>query len=117
MLIIGFILMGTSALFIPYFSTIGVTLSWWGALLFVGRVGAATVETMSDVYFFKQIDGRNASLVGYYRRARPAAYIVAPLLASLLLGFELIELRELFYILGGVMFFAVFFALQLKDTK
>lgn len=117
MLIIGFLLMGISALLIPYFSTIGVSLAWWGAILFVGRVGAATVETMADVYFFKQIDGKNASLVGYYRRARPAAYIAAPLLASLLLGFEIIELRELFYILAAVMFCAIFFPLQLKDTK
>ena len=117
MLIIGFLLMGATSFIIPYFSDAQISLWWWAALLFVGRVGAATVEGMSETYFFKQIDGRDVSLIGYFRRARPVAYIVAPLLASILLGFEFITMRELFYILGFIMFIALYFPLRLKDTK
>lgn len=117
MLVIGFLLMGVTSLAIPYFSDAKIGLWLWGALLFIGRTGAATVEGMSEIYFFKQIDGRNASLIGYFRRARPAAYIIAPLSASLLLGFEFITMRELFYVLGFVMLAATYFPLRLKDTK
>ncbi len=88
----------------------------WGALLFVGRMGAATVETMSEVYFFKHVDAHNASLVGYFRRARPLAFIIAPLLASVLLGFHLLKFGDLFYVLGFIMLFAFYFTLRLKDT-
>ncbi len=120
MLLFGFFLMGITSLAIPYLShslsNSTVALYWWGALLFIGRIGAATVETMSEVYFFKKIDGHDASLVGYFRRSRPLAFIVAPLLASFLLGFHIITFGELFYVLGFVMLIALYFPLRLKDT-
>ena len=117
MLVIGFFLMGITSLAIPYFSDQGLGLWAWGALLFVGRTGASTVETMAEVYFFKQIDGRNTSYIGYFRRARPLAFIIAPLLASVLLEFGALELRGLFYVLGFVMMIALYFPLRLHDTK
>lgn len=117
MLVLGFLLMGLTSFAIPYLAGLGVALWAWGALLFLGRMGAATVEVMSEVYFFKQIDGRNSSLIGYFRRARPSAYIVAPMLASLLLGFELIEFGQLFTILGFIMLGAIYFPLRIKDTR
>ena len=117
MLVIGFFLMGITSFAIPYFSTVGLSLFGWGALLFVGRTGASTVETMAEVYFFKKINGRNTSYIGYFRRARPLAYIIAPLLASILFQFEAIELRGLFYVLGFIMLIALYFPLRLHDTK
>lgn len=116
MLLLGFFLMSITSLAIPYLSHAGIGLWMWGALLFVGRMGAATVETMSEVYFFKHVDAHNASLVGYFRRARPLAFIIAPLLASVLLGFHLLKFGDLFYVLGFIMLFAFYFTLRLKDT-
>lgn len=117
MLIIGFFLMSASSLLIPYFSQAHLSLWGWAALLFVGRAGASTVETMAEVYFFKQINGQNVSAIGYFRRARPVAFIVAPLLASVLLGFELVSLKNLFFVLGFIMIIALYFPITLKDTK
>ena len=117
MLVIGFFLMGISCLAIPYLASFHLGLWWWAALLFVGRAGASTVETMAEVYFFKQIDGHDASYIGYFRRARPMAFIVAPLLASVLLQFKFIPLSGLFIILGFVMLMALYFPIGLKDTK
>ena len=117
MLVIGFFLMGITSLAIPYFATTNISLWGWGALLFVGRTGASTVETMAEVYFFKKIDGRNTSYIGYFRRARPMAFIIAPLLASVLLEFDVLELQGLFYILGFVMMIALYFPLRLHDTR
>ena len=117
MLLVGFFLMGITSLAIPYFSTFALGIGWWGALLFIGRTGASTVETMAEVYFFKQIDGHNASYIGYFRRMRPLAFIAAPLLVSLLLEFGVIQLPELFYLLGFAMLLALYFPLRIKDTK
>lgn len=117
MLVIGFFLMGITSLAIPYFATTNISLWGWGALLFVGRTGASTVETMAEVYFFKKIDGRNTSYIGYFRRARPMAFIIAPLLASVLLEFDVLELQGLFYVLGFVMMIALYFPLRLHDTR
>lgn len=117
MLIIGFFLMGISSFAIPYLASLHLSLWWWGALLFVGRTGASTVETMAEVYFFKQIDGKNASYIGDFRRTRPMAFIVAPLLASVLLEFEFVDLGGLFFILGAAMIVALYFPVGLKDTK
>lgn len=117
MLLIGFFLMGISSLVIPYFATWNPSLWWWGALLFIGRTGAATVETMAEVYFFKQINGRDASYIGYFRRARPMAFIVAPLLATVLLQFNVVTLGGLFVVLALLMTGALYFPIGLRDTK
>lgn len=117
MLVIGFFLMGISCVAIPYLASFHLGLWWWAALLFVGRTGASTVETMAEVYFFKQIDGHNASYIGSFRRTRPLAFIVAPLLATALLQFEAIELGGLFVLLGFIMLIALYFPIGLKDTK
>ena len=117
MLVSGFFLMGISCLAIPYLASFHLGLWWWAALLFVGRTGASTVETMAEVYFFKQIDGHNASYIGSFRRTRPLAFIVAPLLASALLQFEFITLGGLFVLLGLVMLVALYFPIGLKDTR
>jgi MFS family permease len=117
MLVIGFFLMGISSLAIPYLASFHLSLWWWAALLFIGRTGASTVETMAEVYFFKQVDGRDAAYIGVFRRARPMAFIIAPLLASILLEFEWISLGNLFFVLGLVMLIAMYFPIVLRDTK
>lgn len=117
LLVAGFLLMaGTSAL-IPTVANAHVGLFLWALLLFVGRTGAATVETMTETYFFKQIDGRSAGLIGYFRRSRPLAFIAAPITASILLELNIIDIGGLFYVLAGIMLCAIYFPLRLKDTK
>ncbi len=117
MLVIGFFLMGISCLAIPYLATYQPNLWWWAALLFIGRTGASTVETMAEVYFFKKIDGHDASYIGDFRRIRPLAFMLAPLLATALLEFEFINLGGLFVVLGFVMLIALYFPIHLHDTK
>ena len=79
-------------------------------------MGASIVETMSETYFFKQIDGSGAGLMGYFRRSRPLALIAAPIMASVLLQFGMIDLGSLFYLLAFIMILAIYFPLRLKDT-
>lgn len=118
LLVASFILMGITTLAIPYLAPLGVmTFALWALLLFVGRMGAATLETMIETYFFKKIDGRAAVEIGYFRRARPLAFIVAPLIATILLQTQVVAIPGLFAILGTLMLFSVYFPLRLHDTR
>jgi hypothetical protein len=72
---------------------------------------------MAEVYFFKQIDGHNASYIGSFRRTRPMAFIVAPLLATALLQFKAVDMGGLFILLGLIMLIALYFPIGLKDTR
>ena len=117
LLVGGFLLMAISAALIPIIGDAPIGIMLWALVLFVGRAGASIVESMAEAYFFKKIDGHNAGLIGYFRRSRPLAFIVAPIIASILMKFEIIELSGLFYVLAAVMLIAIYFPLRLRDTK
>jgi MFS family permease len=116
LLTLGFLLMAITSFLIPGLAQQSSAFMIWVIVLFVGRSGAATVESMSETYFFKKIDGHDAGLMGYFRRMRPMAYIVASLLASILFQFDWFSFDMLFSVLGVVMLLALYFPLRLKDT-
>lgn len=116
LMVLGFLLMGITSFLIPTLVLNSSSFVAWVIILFIGRIGASIVESMTETYFFKQIDGRDAGLIGYFRRMYPLAFIVAPLLASFLLQFEWVNITQLFSILGTIMFAAIYFPLRLKDT-
>lgn len=87
----------------------------WGAILFATRIGASTIEIMTDTYFFKQVSSRGAHLIGFYRSMRPLSYLIAPLIATILLG--VLDLPALFVILGFLMLYGIRYAVILEDTK
>lgn len=113
LLTIGFILLALSSTALAFITSTSVVI--WAAALFATRIGAAIVEVMSETYFFKQIDGTDAHLVGFFRKTRPLAYIVSPILATVLLHF--IDTRFLFVALGIIMLFALRYTLTIHDTK
>ncbi len=83
-------------------------------LLFGTRVGASMVQTMTETYFFKQVDGKDTDLISAFRAMYPLASIIAPLMASPILFFA--SFKELFLFLSVIVFSGVFFALRIKDT-
>jgi MFS family permease len=115
MLSIGFIIMAISTMMI--FFVTGKSLLVWSLILFTSRIGAAMVEVMCDVYFFKKVDNKNANMISFYRMAGPMAYIVGPLLAILILYIPGFDMRSLFFILGFIMLFGLRCSLTIKDTK
>jgi MFS family permease len=110
---IGFIIMGISTAIIP-FITDG-NFIFWASMLFIGRTGAAMVEVMCDTYFFKNVTDKNLNLINLYRTVSPLAYIVAPIVATILMFF--MPLVGMFYVLGLLMIFALIYSLSIKDTK
>src|SRR3989344_1758777 len=87
----------------------------WMGLLFVSRIGAATTEVMSETYFFKHVHDSDVALIGIFRTTRPWAYIVAPIVATVLLPFS--GIQYLFIILAVIMLYGVFKSFQLVDTR
>lgn len=110
---IGFVIMAISTGII-YFLTNG-NFFLWMAVLFITRVGASMVEIMSETYFFKKTSASQMQVVSMYRTTKPIAYIIAPIVATILFSF--IEFKFIFIILGFLMFYGLRFSLALRDTR
>ena len=88
----------------------------WAGILFATRVGAATIEIMSESYFFKSVDKEDANIISFFRNTAPLSFIIAPLLATLI--FLLTKnFSYIFFILGAILLCGLFVTLQLRDVK
>lgn len=87
----------------------------WAIFLFITRIGAAIIEIMSDVYFFKHIEKENDEFISIYRNTSSVAYVLAPLLASFLF-FLLPSFKFIFPILGALMFYGVYLSSTIKKS-
>lgn len=112
-LITGFLLIAASTSLIAFIESKSFAL--WAIILFLTRVGASFVEAMSEIYFFRKVSTENIGAIELFRDTDPLAYVVAPLLGSILLGF--INIQYLFLVLAFIALSGAFFGLRLKDTK
>ncbi|MFA6000077.1 MAG: MFS transporter [Candidatus Paceibacterota bacterium] len=87
----------------------------WALLLFMTRVGAATIEVMSDVHFFKHIKPENEEYVGVYRTSSPIAYILGPVFAFLFFLF-IPAFNYIFLILGTLMLFGIYLSSTIRKN-
>ncbi len=113
MLTVGFIIMGIATFVFAKTASLGAL--WVLFSLFFTRVGAATVQAMTESYFFKQIDGKDADLISAFRALYPLTSILAPLFAAIVLAIS--DLSLLFFVLSFVCIFAIVFSLRIKDSK
>jgi MFS family permease len=112
---IGFIVMALAT--ITMYFVDGNNIIVWALILFGTRVGAALVEVMCDVYFFKKVDNKNANLISFFRMSRPFAYIISPILATVIMSIFGLGIESLFLALGFLMLFGLRYSLAIKDTK
>ncbi|MEO8637318.1 MAG: MFS transporter [Candidatus Taylorbacteria bacterium] len=113
MLTIGFIIMAISTtliIFIP-----GHNFLLWTCLLLGTRIGAAMVEVMSEIYFFKKVPDTSLNTLSFFRTMRPIAYLGSPILATIVLAF--FDIKFLFIFLGILMLYGLRFSLTMKDTR
>lgn len=113
LMIAGIIIAGLATLLIPFITTANLWL--WAALLFTTRVGAASLEIMKESYLFKRISSQDLNILLLSRSLYPLSYIIAPLLASLILWFAPYPL--IFTILGLIVLLGLPAAWRLKDTR
>lgn len=109
----GFILMAVTTAGLSWITTSSVLV--WAGVLFLTRTGASMVEVMTESYFYKKVGPEDSHLITFMRTIRTSAYIVGPLLGSLVLSF--VDYRYLFLVLGIIMLTALPYSLTIKDTK
>ncbi|MDP3725570.1 MAG: MFS transporter [bacterium] len=84
----------------------------WAAFLFCTRIGASFVEITSESYFFKHIESADANILSVFRNSAPFAYIVGPIIASLLLIF--MDIQFLFLVLAAILLFGIWNAWKMR---
>lgn len=112
-LVAGFIIMSVATVLLSFVTVKSFVL--FALLLFMTRVGAAMVEIMTDTYFFKKVDGKDAEVVGLLRTQRHFAGFAAPLFAGVVLYY--VPIQYIFIILGVVMLLGIPASLALRDTR
>lgn len=110
---IGFLILGLSTITLAYINNNNIFL--WTGILFLTRVGAASVEMMIETYFFKKVPEKDLDVLGFFRITRPAAYIIAPLIATLALG--IMGHQAMFIVLGVMCLCGLYFSLTIRDTN
>jgi len=84
-------------------------------ILFATRIGASAIEVASESYFFKHIKANQTRSLSIFRSTSSLAYIIAPLLASVIL--ENHSITTLFFVLAGIMCIGIIAPLSVKDTR
>ncbi len=108
----GFLLMAGSVFALSYFHMPSAVIV--AIILFISRIGAATVETMTEIHFFKSADD-DPRLLSVFRDLRPFAYLIAPLIALPIMAFASFKL--LFAVLGVILIIGYFVSLRIEKTR
>ena len=113
LLIAGYCIMALALFTIPFLPM--QAFWWWAGVMFVSRVGAAAVEAMTEVHFFRHVTQKDTSIITTFRELRPLGSIIGPGIASVCL--MVLTLPTTFAVFGAVMLLGVPVALSLKDSK
>ncbi len=114
MLIIGYVIASIFTLSIPFIKS---TEFWiWALVLFATRVGAATIEIMTESYFFKRESEKDADAISFFRNTNPLSFIIGPLIALPII-YLVPNFSYLFYILSAILMSGILIILRLKDIK
>ena len=113
MLIGGLLIMGLASSVIFFVTSNSVFV--WSAILLLTRVGAATVETLRDSYFYKKIDGRDVDLISFFRTTRAVAYLLATGISAMLL--IVAPMKYVFLMIGALVLLGLYPAFKLEDNK
>jgi len=111
-LIIGFTIIALATASISFITSSDFML--WTTILVLTRIGAAMVEVMNEIYFFKHVHGDDLDTIGAFRVLRPLAYIIGPALGTIFI--VLIGIQTLFIILGFISLIGLFASSRIKDT-
>lgn len=86
----------------------------WAGMLFLTRIGSASVDVLRDSYFYKRIDGRDMDIIAFFRTARPVANIAAAVCAGLTLF--LFDIPTLFVLTSLIVFSSLVSVVLLEDN-
>ena len=113
-LIIASLLIMASATFSLYF-IYSINIYIWAIILFITRIGAAMLEVLRDSYFYKQIDGSDVDIINFFRTSRPAGFIIASAISSILILF--FPLKSVFILMAFIALSGLIPTFYLVDDK
>ncbi len=93
------------------------TLTAWLAVLFVSRIGAALVESMSDIYFYKHVESEDVGTIGIYRTAYSMGLLAATLCSTIVAWFLPESLVAPFGVTIAVVLGGLGIAWHMRDTQ
>lgn len=111
-LYLGFIIIVIATASISFISSMSLVL--WSMVLFMTRVGAGIIETTGEIYFFSHVNAEDAGLLSIYRDMLPLAYIIAPIIATIV--FLILPFKSLFIVLGIIMLVGFYLIPKLKHN-
>jgi MFS family permease len=112
LLYVGFILISIFTFIIAGITTKSIAL--WAIILFMTRMGASIIETTSEIYFFTHIKEEEAYILSVFRDMMPVAYIIAPLISTLI--FIFLPFKFLFVILSIILLTGLYYIPRLKHN-
>jgi len=112
LLIAGFIILAVATAGTAFISSSSILV--WAGVLFVARIGATMIESMSETYFFKHVDSTDTNTISIFRMTRPLSMIVGPIVASTLL--IVMPLQYTFLVVAAIVLYGVHYASQIEDT-
>jgi MFS family permease len=86
----------------------------WAVVLFMTRIGAATLEIMRESYFYKRVDGDDVGIIDFFRTASPLAYVTASIITAVMLFW--LPIKSLFILLTAVLIIGLYPASKLIDN-
>jgi fucose permease len=112
-MITGLIIIAIATMFVAK----APTMTFWilAATLFMTRIGASIVEVSTESYFFRRVHHDDTGSIGFFRNTYPFAYIIAPLLSSVVLKFA--PLWTLYIALGVICLLGVIVAKDITKTQ
>lgn len=113
-LIFGFFTSAVFTCLIPFITEPNLLV--WAGVLFMTRVGAASIEVMSESYFFKIVSERDDDEISFFRNTTPLSYTIAPLLAIPIFALTP-SFQYIFYILSAILLCGALISLRLKDIR
>lgn len=115
MLIIGLLLLTVATFLCVIVTTKEIAV--WAMILFLSRVGASLVDTMSSTYFFKKIGPEDPSYTALFINMNPASTIAVGVVGIIVSPFLVARPQLMFVILGCAIAWSVTQVLPLRDTR
>jgi MFS family permease len=109
---LGFVVLAVSLAAFALVGT-GTHLLVIAAILVAMSVGAALIEITAQTSFFRNVGGKDAETVSFFRMTRPLGMLVGPVIGSFLLG--LMPLEYVFIPLGALTLLGIPFALKIRN--
>jgi MFS family permease len=107
----GFIIMSLSSMAI-YFAPEVKSILLWSSIIFIGRIGASLLEVSSESYLFKNIKSDDLPVLTFFRTIRPISYVLAPIVASILI--PTIGLKGLFLVLSLYLIYGLRYSFSMQ---